>query len=101
MSSDAGSTGVGRTRGVCEPDRVASGSLGCCASRAERDRRAAREGREEGVAQLGRRAGTGERNWAVSAGEERRAGLARRGSGLGWGFVFLFLFYFLLFFKQH
>jgi len=93
VSGDTGSAGVGRARRACEPDRVASGSLGCCASRAERGRRAAREGREEGVAQLGRRAGAGERNWAVSAGEERRAGLGQGMVGLGsqvWFSSFLF-----------
>ena len=58
-----------------------------------RGRRAAREGREEGVAQLGHRASAGERNWAESAGEERRAGLGQGMVGLGshvWFSSFLF-----------
>ena len=59
---------------------------------------AAREGREEGVAQLDRRAGTGERNWAVSVGEERRAGLGQLEFGLaevlGFFSIFFLLFYF-------
>ena len=96
--------GAGRARGACEPDRVASGLLGCCASRAEREMenkswagQKGKGGEGDAAGPLGWRRGKG--RWAIGrlgcyldlGWGELRFGLGLLFSISGFSFSFLFL----------